>query len=139
MDVQQASAALAEAERRRQQTVAAGAAPWSWRLLGVWGGALVAFGLTLDFDLVWLGAVILVGAVLAGGQRAVRLRERRRPWRSLLALAAVLAVLMTDIVVQALVRWADGPLPNACGALAGALLLLLIRPVQARIAAARRL
>ena len=138
MDVQQATAALAEAERRRQQTVAAGAAPWSWRLLGVWGGALVAFGLTLDFDLVWLGAVILVGAVLAGGQRAVRLRGRRTPWRSL-ALAAALAVLMTDIVVQALVRWADGPLPNACGALAGALLLLLIRPLQARIAAARRL
>lgn len=139
MDAHQASAALAEAERRRQQTVAAGTAPWSWRLLGVWAGALVAFGLALDFDLVWLGGILVAAAVLAGGQRAVRLRQRRAPLRWLMALAVALAVLIADIAVQSLIRWADGPLPNAFGALAGALLLLLIRPIQTRAPAARSL
>lgn len=139
MDVHQASAALAEAERRRQQTVVAGTAPWSWRLLGVWTGALVAFGLALDFDHVWLGGIIVAAAALAGGQRAVRLRQRRAPLRWLMAVAVALAVLLADIAVQSLIRWADGPLPNAFGALAGALLLLLIRPIQTRALAARSL
>ncbi|WP_375430909.1 hypothetical protein [uncultured Friedmanniella sp.] len=138
MDAHEASAVLAEAERRRQQTVTAGVAPWPWRLLGVWAGALVAYGLALDLDLVWVGGLLIIAALLAGGQRMVRLRGTHTPSRWALALAVAVAMLVVDIAVQSLVRWADGPLPNAVGALAAALLLLLVRPMQARIAAARR-
>lgn len=140
MDHHQAQEALSESVRRRQQTIDAGTTPWPWRTVVAFAGAFVALGLFIDVEMIWLGALLLAGVAVAGSPRAVTLRRARpsRGWVAALLGILVLA-LLADIAVQLAVRAADLPLPNTWGsAAAAAVIVLLARPVQARVAASLR-
>ena len=139
MDIHEARSALAESQHRQQQTITAGAAPWSWRALLSGAGAFVAYGVALDLDMVWLVGLLVVAVVAAGGRTVVKLRGKPSPgWTAALAATFVLA-LVVDIAVQFAIRGADLPAPNTFGGLAAALTVILLgRPIQARLAAARR-
>lgn len=139
MDHREARAALAESAHRRQQTIDAGTAPWPWRTVLTLAGAFVALGLSIDADMIWLGAA-LVGIVAASTTRAVALRRTRpSPTRVAVLLATVVLAVLVDIAIQLVVRGADLPLPNTWGsAAAAAVLVLLVRPAQARVAASLR-
>lgn len=139
MDAQEARTALDDVERRQQQTVAAGTAPWSWKGLLACAAAFVAYGLLIDQDMIWLVGLLIVGIVAVGGRRLVQLRRRPADrWTAVLAGTFVLALLV-DIAVQWIVRGAELLLPNTWGAAAAALTVILIgRPLQARAVASRR-
>lgn len=140
MDAHEARAALAECERRQQQTVEAGSAPWSWRVVLSSSAAFVAFGLLIDMDMIWLGAVLVGLAAAAGSRQVVQLRRRKstRGWTTALGATFVLA-LLADVAVQFAVRGSDWPLPNTWGSAAAALTVVVLgRPIQARTVATGR-
>ncbi len=140
MEVHEAHAALAEAKRRQQQTVEAGTAPWRRAVL-FFAAAFVGFGLAIDMDMIWLGAIVLGAASTAVGMRQVVQLRRTRPsrgWKAGLAVALVFA-LLADIAVQFAVRGENLPLPNTWGAAAAALTVVLVaRATHTRTAASRR-
>lgn len=140
MNSQEAQAALLEARRRRQQTVAAGTTPWPWSLVLSAAGTLVALGLITDLNMIWMTALLVIGAWGTFKTNGVKLRETRasRNWAWALGATFVLA-LAADVAVQFVVRGADVPLPNTWGAAAAALTIIgASRPVQARLAASRQ-
>jgi hypothetical protein len=131
--------ALTEARQRQQQTLAAGAAPWSWRALLSGAAAWVGYGLALDLDMVWLVGVLVLVVIGVGGRAAVKLRSKRSPGWTVALVATFALALVVDIAVQFAVRGAGWSLPNTLGSLGAALTVLaLARPIQARAAAARR-
>ena len=127
MDANEASAALAEFERRQQQTVDAGTAPWPRRAVLAAAAAFVAFGLLIDLEMIWLGAILLVGASAAGTTKVVQLR-RTGSGTAVLAAVFVFA-LGVDVAVQLAVRSAELPLPNTWGAAAAAVTAVLLATV----------
>jgi len=140
MDAHEARAALAEFERRQQQTVEAGTAPWPWQMVLTSAAAFVAFGLLIDMDMIWLGALLVGLAAAAGTRQAVQLRRTKssRGWTAALV-ATFFFALLADVAVQFAVRGSDLPLPNTWGSAAAALTVVLVgRPIQARTAASRR-
>jgi len=140
MNSEEAQAALVESQRRRQQTVQAGSAPWPWSLVLTAAGTLVALGLITDLNMIWMYALLILGAWGIFKTSGVKLRETRssRNWAWALAASFGLA-LAADIAVQFPVRDADLPLPNTWGAAAAALTIILVsRPLQARMAASRQ-
>ena len=139
MDIHEARSALAESQHRQQQTIAAGTARWSWRSVLIGAGAFVAYGVALDLDMVWLVGLLVLAVVGLGGRTLVKLRGKpSRGWAAALAATFVIA-LLADIAVQFVIRGADLPMPNTFGGLAAALTVILLgRPIQARLAAARR-
>lgn len=140
MDHSEARAALTESAHRRQQTIDAGSAPWPWRTVLAFAGAFVGLGLSIDADMIWLGALVFAGVATAGTTRAVTLRRTRpsRGWVVALCGTFVLA-LLADVAVQFAVRGAQLPLPNTWGSVAAAVVIVLLaRPAQARVAASLR-
>jgi len=139
MNSQEAQAALVESRRRQQQTVQAGSAPWPWSLVLTAAGTLVAIGLITDLDMIWMMALVILGAWGIFTTSGVKLRETRSSRNWGVALGATFALaLAADIAVQFVVRGADLPLPNTWGAAAAALTIIIVsRPVQARMAASR--
>ena len=140
MDHNEAQAALDESARRQRQTIDAGTAPWPWRTVLILAAALVALGVAVDVEMVWLTAVVIAGAATAVTAKVVVLRGRSpsRGWVAALVAIFVLA-LLADIAIQFAVRGADLALPNTWGAAAAAaVIVLLARPVQARVAASQR-
>jgi len=140
MNSNEAQAALAESARRRRQTIQAGGEPWPWSLVLMGAGTLVAFGLIADLEMVWLTALVILGVSALGTTSAVKLRETRasRRWGAALA-ATFLLALLADIAVQFVARDAEFFAPNTLAAVAAGLTVILVsRPVQARMAASRR-
>jgi len=140
MDPYEARVALAESDRRREQTIEAGTAPWPWRLVLIVAASFVALGLSQDVEMVWLGGAVIGAVAAAWTSRAVKLRETRRSrgWVTALLATFVLA-LLADIAVQFAVRGADLPLPNTLGAVGAAMVVIFVcRPVHARTAASLR-
>ncbi|WP_334608736.1 hypothetical protein [Micromonospora sp. CPCC 205546] len=127
------------AERRRQ-SIEAGTTAWPPRALWSICLGVVALGLLVDADMVWLWALLVVLCLGTAWNRGVQLRPTRssRHWKVALAATFVLA-LVADIAVQFVVRALEWPLPNTFGALGAAVTIaLLSRPVQARLVASLR-
>ena len=137
MDPQEAERTLAQVAERRRQSIEAGTAAWSPRV--VWSICLsvLALGLLVDADMIWLWAVLMFIGVGAAWNRGVQLRPTRssRQWRVALVATFFLAF-AADVAVQFVVRALEWPLPNTWGALGAAVTIaLLSRPVQARLSA----
>ncbi|MFV2116001.1 hypothetical protein ACFHW0_27195 [Micromonospora sp. LOL_025] len=127
------------AERRRQ-SIEAGTAAWSPRALWTICLGVIALGLLIDADMIWLWALLVVLGLGTAWNRGVQLRPTRssRHWKVALVATFVLA-LAADIAVQFVVRALHWPMPNTIGALGAAVTIaLLSRPVQARLAASLR-
>jgi len=139
MNPDEAQAALIESARRRRQTVQAGRAPWPWSLVLMAASTLVALGLIIDLNVIWMTALLILGAWGIFKTNEVKLRETRssRGWAVALGATFFLA-LAADVAVQFVVRDAELALPNTWGAAAAALTIIVVsRPVQARLAASR--
>ena len=140
MDAREAETALEQAAKRRRHTVEARTRGWSART--TWGlcTAVLTLGLFTDADMIWLWAAL---AVLGGGlvwTNGVRLRRTpaSRRWQAAVAASALVAF-AAYVLFQFPARALDWPLPNTVGAIGACLVvLLLVRPVQARLAASLR-
>ncbi|WP_432547636.1 hypothetical protein [Kineococcus sp. SYSU DK004] len=140
MDAREAETALAQAARRRQQTIEAGTRGWSARATWTLCLAVLTLGILTDADMTWLWFVLVV---LGGGtawSSGVRLRRTGASHRWQLAVAAsALVAFAAYVLFQFPARALDWPLPNTVGALGACLVVvLLVRPVQARLAASLR-
>lgn len=128
-------AALDESRRRRQQTIDAGTAPWPLAGLLAAAATFVAFGICLDLDMVWLGAVLLGVGAATTVPRAVKLRAdrtRRAGADAAMGVGIVLAI-VADVAVQFAVRAADLPIPNTLGcATAAAVVIATVQVAQQR-------
>lgn len=138
-DADQARLALDEVHRRRQQTIAAGTAPWPWPAMLAAAATFVAFGICIDADMVWLGAVLIGVGAATTVPRAVRLRaDRARDRGTDAAIAAVFGLaIVVDVAVQFAVRAADVGIPNTLGCAAAAAVVLAAVPVIQQRAATR--
>jgi hypothetical protein len=139
MDPHEAERTLAQVAERRRQSIEAGTA--AWPAPAVWSICLgvLALGLLIDAEMIWLWALLVVAGLGVAWNRGVQLRPTRssRQWRVALVGTFVLAF-AADIAVQFVVRALQWPLPNTLGALGAAVTIaLLSRPVQARLAASR--
>lgn len=137
MDAREAERTLSQAAERRRQSIEAGTAAWPPR---VWWSiclSVLALGLLIDADMIWLWGLLMVIGLGVAWNRGVQLRPTRssRRWTAVLAATFVLAF-VADVAVQFVVRALQWPLPNTLGALGAlATIALLSRPVQARLAA----
>lgn len=107
-------------------------------LLGA--ATLLAIGISNDLDMVWLLGLVVIALCTLATTHGVKLRATRssRGWKAALA-ATFLLALLADITVQFIARSTDLPLPNTLAAAAAALTVILVcRPVQARMAASLR-
>jgi hypothetical protein len=140
VDVHEAQDALAQAAQRRRQTVEAGTAVWSARQIWSICSSVLALGILVDAEMVWLWVLLILLGVGVAWNNGVRLRPTRasRPWRVALAGTFVLAF-VAHVLAQFPARALDWPLPNTIGAAAACLVIVaLARPVQARLAASLR-
>ncbi|GAA4984498.1 hypothetical protein [Kineococcus glutinatus] len=140
MDAREAQQALEQVAHRRQQAIDAGTAPWSARAVWSICSSALALGVLTDADMIWLWVVLMFMGVGAAWQRGVRLKATRASGRWQAALVATfVAAAAADVLVQAVVRGLQWPLPNTIGAIGAVLVVVsLARPVQARMAASLR-
>ena len=140
MDAREAEQALAQVAQRRQQTIEAGTAPWSGKVLWSICSCILALGILADADMIWLWAVMMVFGWGVPALRGVRLRPTAAsgPWKAALGATFALAV-VAYVGVQGAFLALDWPLPATGGAVAAALTVALVsRPVQARLASSLR-
>ena len=140
MDAREAQQALTQAAQRRQQTIAAGTAPWT--RFQVWSlcSCALALGVLVDADMIWLWVVLMLMGVSAAWRRGVQLRPTRSSgrWQTAL-LATFVPAIAVNVLFQAVARGLDWPLPNTIGMVGACLVILtLTRAVQARMAASLR-
>jgi hypothetical protein len=136
MNSNEAAARLTEAHRMNRLSAKSGA----WVTSLAVSVALTAIGVVVDLDMVWLSALIALGLVGLWVARPVR---SRLMWSDpvgvwLVGGGAVLA-LAADIAVQFPVRAAGWAAPNTIGALAAAVVILIVcRAGLQRLASASR-
>ena len=131
MDSREARETLADVAARRQHTVDTGSAPWPWPQMVLTAVLVVACGVVIDLDMIWVAGLLLTAAAGLWTSKLVSLR-RTRSWAAAVTLSIV-AALAADVGVQFVVRGADIPAPNTWGAAAAALVLLVVsRPLQLR-------
>ncbi|WP_369054615.1 hypothetical protein [Kineococcus terrestris] len=140
MDAREAETALEQAAQRRRQTIEAGTRGWSARATWSVCSAVLALGVLTDADMIWLWVVLMLMGVGAAWRTGVRLRPTPASRRWQLAVAAsALVAFAAYVLFQFPARALDWPLPNTVGAIGACLVVvLLVRPVQARLAASLR-
>lgn len=121
MDSEEAATRLAEAHRMNRLSARSGA----WATSLAVSAAILAIGIVVDLDTVWLSPLIVLGLVGLWAVRPVRSRltwsDRGGVW--LIVGASILAI-AADIAVQFPVRAAGWAAPNTVGALAAVVVLL---------------
>lgn len=132
MDSSEAADRLAQARRTNRLSARSGA----WVTALAVSVALVAAGVVVDLDMVWLVGLVVLGLVGLWAVHPLRSRldwsDRAGTW--LLVVGALLA-LAAGIAVQFPARAAEWPVPNTIGALAAAVVILLVcRPGLQRLA-----
>ncbi|RKN68910.1 hypothetical protein D7252_15890 [Microbacterium sp. CGR2] len=123
MDSHEAAARLEEVRRMSRLSALSGA----WVTSLAISVAVIAIGVVVDVDMLWLLGLVVLGLV---GMWAVRPLRSRLRWSDrvgawLIIGGAVLA-LLANIAVQFPVRAAELPAPNTVGALASAVVILTI-------------
>lgn len=122
MDSDEAAARLAEVQRMNRLSARSGA--WSTSLAV--SAAVLAIGVVVDLDMVWLSALVVLGLMALWAVRPLRSRltwsDRIGAW--LIGGGAVLA-LGANIAVQFPVRAAGWTAPNTIGAFAAAVIILI--------------
>ncbi len=123
MDSEEAAARLARTDRSTRLSARSGA----WLTAAVVSAAVLAVGVVVDLELVWLSGLVALGVA---GLWAARPLRPRLDWSDrigsgLVVGGAVLAVI-AYIGVQLAVRAAGWPAPHTCSALAAAVVVLLV-------------
>ncbi|WP_432496824.1 hypothetical protein [Kineococcus auxinigenes] len=140
MDAREAQQALTRATQRRQQTIAAGTAPWTRGQVWSLCSCALALGVLVDAGMIWLWVLMMVMGVGVAWQRGVQLKPTRDSGRWQTALVATFVpALALNVLFQAVARGLDWPLPNTVGMVGACLVIItLTRAVQARMAASLR-
>jgi hypothetical protein len=140
VEAREAEQALAQVAQRRRQAIDAGAAPWSPHAVWSICSSVLALGILTDAGMIWLWVLLMLMGVGVAWKNGVQLKRTRDSVRWQAALVATFVLAFAAYVgAQFPVRAAEWPLPNTFGALgACAVIVLVSRPVQARLAASLR-
>lgn len=125
--------ALSDVHESRARTTAEGARPWPWSFVAALAAALIAIGATIDLDMIWLVALVLVAlAAFAAPRRAQLLPSAVTGAYALVSAAVLVLAVVVNVLVQFLVRGQGWEAPNMWGGVgAGVVIVIVTRPAQA--------
>lgn len=133
MEPYDADEALSDIHESQRRTTTEGARPWPWSFVAALAAALIAVGATIDLDMIWLTALVLVALAAATVPRRAQLLPSGVTRGYTFASAAVLVLaLVINVLVQVLIREQGWQAPNTWGGVGAALVIVIVtRPVQA--------